>query len=248
MWGQQFVQRLNQDNTPDRHRLRGHGLRFVLGADEGDPATAAMARLHLLLRRHECEGAGAAENPIRMVHGDRLHRLARRDSSSTRRRRLVTAHLRVPHIDLQGFTRTAETCVPRNIWPRSDGRLQYNWIGAAVMPADQPGRLAMRQEGYTETHGGGQVGDGFDLHVEPNTVLAEAFSGVDVRDDLNFGDFLPAGGRAAYRYDFANGQESVTANFAGVTPIDQFQISGPKPAHGNAVAAAVGDLNRRSGP
>jgi Autotransporter beta-domain len=58
-----------------------------------------------------------------------------------------------------------------------------------------------------------------------------------VRDDLNSGDFLfQPDARAGYRYDFANGQEDVKANFVDVTPINQFEISGPKPAHGNAVA------------
>jgi hypothetical protein len=99
----------------------------------------------------------------------------------------------------------------------------------------------MRQEGYTErTAGAGlsQDENGFDLHVEPNyAASARMFAGVDTRDDINLGDFLlQPEARAGYRYDFANGQDSVTANFIDVTPIDQFKISGPKPSAGNALA------------
>ena len=71
----------------------------------------------------------------------------------------------------------------------------------------------------------------------PTTPHPRMFAGVDTRDDINLGDFLlQPEARAGYRYDFANGQESVTANFIDVTPTDQFKISGPKPSAGNALA------------
>ncbi len=241
MWGQQFVQRLNQDNTPDGTGFVDTGFGFVLGADEGDPADGRYGGAFTFF-----SGGMSAKAPVLQKTQSEWYMATGYTDWHGRGFFLDTqasvgyAHLAGSRtIDLQGFTRTAEDVRPAEYMAGgATAGLQYNWIGAAVMPQISLDGLAMRQEGYTETHGGGQVGDGFDLHVEPNYASSlRAFSGVDVRDDLNFGDFLfQPEGRAGYRYDFANGQESVTANFAGVTPIDQFQISGPKPAHGNAVA------------
>jgi outer membrane autotransporter protein len=118
--------------------------------------------------------------------------------------------------------------------------LQYDVAGAAFMPQVSLDGLAMRQEGYTETGGGGQNGDGFDLHVNANYAASlRAFAGLDMRDDLNMGDFfLQPEGRAGYRYDFANGQDDAKVNFVSVQPLTQFEISGPKPEKGNALAGA----------
>jgi len=241
MWGQQFVQRLNQDNTPDGTGFVDTGFGFVLGADEGDPVDGRYGGAFTFF-----SGSMGAKAPVLQKTTSEWYMATGYSDWHGRGFFLDTqasvgyAHLAGSRtINLEGFARTAEDIRPAEYMAGgATAGLQYNWIGAAVMPQISLDGLAMRQEGYTETHGGGQVGDGFDLHVDPDYAASlRAFSGVDVRDDLNLGDFLfQPEARAGYRYDFANGQESVTANFAGVTPIDQFQISGPKPAHGNALA------------
>ena len=142
-------------------------------------------------------------------------------------------------IDINGFKRTANNTRPAEyLAGGATAGLQYDFSGAAVMPQISLDGLAMRQEGYTEQGGGGQSGDGFDLAVQSNYAASlRAFAGLDTRGDLNFGDFLlQPEARAGYRYDFANGQESVKTNFADVQPLTQFEISGPKPSKGNALA------------
>jgi hypothetical protein len=144
-------------------------------------------------------------------------------------------------IDLNNFRRTANDTRPAEyLAGGATAGLQYNVLGAAVMPEMSFDALAMRQEGYTETGGQGPTGDSFDLHVNPDYAASlRAFAGVDARDDMNFTDFLlQPEARAGYRYDFANGQEEVKGNFAAVQPLQEFDVSGPKPARGNALAGA----------
>lgn len=144
-------------------------------------------------------------------------------------------------INLDGYVRTAEDTRPAEyLAGGATAGVQYDFYGAAVMPQISLDGLAMRQEGYTEEHGEGPDGDGFDLHVNPDyAASARLFAGLDTRDDINLGDFLmQPEARAGYRYDFANGQESVKANFVDVVPLNQFEISGPKPSPGNALAGA----------
>ncbi|HEY2446957.1 MAG TPA: autotransporter domain-containing protein [Rhizomicrobium sp.] len=241
MWGQQFVERLNQDNTSAGSGFVDTGFGFVLGADEGDPVDGRYGGAFTFF-----SGAMDAKAPALQKTTSEWYMLTGYTDWHGRGFFLDTqasvgyAHLAGNRtINLNGFVRNAESIRPAEYMAGgATAGLQYGFAGAAVMPQISLDGLAMRQEGYTETHGGGNIGDGFDLHIEPDYAASlRAFTGVDVRDDLNLGDFLlQPEARAGYRFDFANGQESVRANFVGVTPINQFEISGPKPSQGNAVA------------
>jgi hypothetical protein len=244
MWTQEFVERLNQDNATVANGYTDSGFGFVLGADEGDPQdgryggaftffSGGMDAKAPLLQRTDSEWYMATG------YTDWHGKIFFLDTQAT----VGYAHLDGSRsLDLTGgFSREATDSRPAEyLAGGATAGLQYNVAGAAVMPQLSLDGLAMRQEGYTETgNEAGQVGsNGFDLRVEPDYAASvRGFAGVDTRDDINLGDFLlQPEARAGYRYDFANGQESVTANFVDVTPIDQFKISGPKPAAGNALA------------
>jgi hypothetical protein len=243
MWTQEFVQRLNQDNTVDGSGYSDSGFGFVLGADEGDPVDGRYGGAFTFF-----SGGLSGKAPLIEKTESEWYMLTGYTDWHGRGFFLDTqasvgyAHLDGSRtLDLTDFTRTATNTRPAEyLAGGATAGLQYNIIGAAVMPQISLDGLAMRQEGYTDrTAGAGtaQNENGFDLHVEPDyAASARMFAGVDTRDDINLGDFLlQPEARAGYRYDFANGQESVTANFADVTPIDQFKISGPKPEKGNAL-------------
>jgi hypothetical protein len=244
MWTQEFVERLNQDNTVDGSGYDDSGFGFVLGADEGDPADGRYGGAFTFFSGGESGKAPLIQKTqsewyMATGYTDWHGRGFFLDTQAT----VGYAHLDGTRtLDLDGFIRSATDTRPAEyLAGGATAGLQYNVIGAAVMPQISIDGLTMRQEGYTErTAGAGlsQDENGFDLHVEPNyAASARMFAGVDTRDDINLGDFLlQPEARAGYRYDFANGQDSVTANFIDVTPIDQFKISGPKPSAGNALA------------
>jgi len=243
LWTQQFVERLNQDNTSAGTGYTDSGYGFTLGADEGDAAdgryggafsffSGGMTAKAPLLQKTNSEWYMATG------YTDWHGQVFFLDTQAT----VGYAHLTGSRtINLDGFTRTANNTRPAEyLAGGATAGLQYDVIGAAVMPQISLDGLAMRQESYTETGGGGQTGDGFDLHVDPDYAASlRAFAGVDARDDLNFTDFLfQPEARLGYRYDFANGQEDAKVNFASVQPLNQFEISGPKPDKGNALAGA----------
>ncbi len=243
MWTQEFVERLNQDNTVDGSGYTDSGFGFVLGADEGDPADGRYGGAFTFYSggmsgKAPLDDKTQSEWYMATGYTDWHGRGFFLDTQAS----VGYAHLDGTRtLDLGSFVRTATNTRPAEyLAGGATAGLQYNVIGAAVMPQISLDGLAMRQEGYTDrTAGAGQSQDenGLDLHVEPSyAASARMFAGVDTRDDINIGDFLlQPEARAGYRYDVANGQESVTANFVDVTPIDQFKISGPKPAKGNAL-------------
>lgn len=243
LWTQQFVERLNQDNTSAGTGYTDSGFGFTLGADEGDAADGRYGAAFTFF-----SGGMSAKAPLiqktnsewYMATGytDWHGQVFFLDTQAT----VGYAHLTGSRtIDLNGFTRTANNTRPAEyLAGGATAGLQYDVLGAAVMPQISFDGLAMRQEGYTEQGGGGQSGDGFDLHVQPDYAASlRAFAGVDARDDMNFVDFLlQPEARLGYRYDFANGEEDAKVNFADVQPLTQFEISGPKPEKGNALAGA----------
>jgi len=243
LWTQQFAERLNQDNSAAGNGYVDTGFGFVLGADEGDPEdghyggaftffSGGMDAKAPVLQKTQSEwymATGYTDWHGKAFFLDTQASVGYANLSGSRT------------IDLDGYERTAENMRPAEyISGGATAGLQYDVYGAAMMPQISLDGLAMRQEGYTEQHGEGPTGDGFDLHVDPDyAASARLFAGIDTRDDFNFGDFLmQPEARAGYRYDFANGQESVRANFVDVVPLNQFDISGPKPSPGNALAGA----------
>jgi hypothetical protein len=64
---------------------------------------------------------------------------------------------------------------------------------------------------------------------------ARIFGGLNVREDLNLGDFyLQPEARAGYRFDFLSNAQEVKAAFAS-TPGTEFTLTGPDPDQGTAV-------------
>lgn len=243
LWTQQFVERLNQDNTSDGTGYTDSGFGFTLGADEGDAADGRYGAAFTFF-----SGGMSAKAPLLQKTNSEWYmatgytdwhgQVFFLDTQAT----VGYAHLTGSRtIDLNGFKRTANNTRPAEyLAGGATAGLQYDVLGAAVMPQISLNGLAMRQEGYSETGGGGQTGDGFDLHVQPDYAASlRAFAGVDARGDMNFGDFLfQPEARAGYRYDFANGQEDAKVNFVAVQPLTEFEVSGPKPEKGNALAGA----------
>lgn len=241
LWTQQFVQRLNQDNTSAGTGYTDTGFGIAVGADEGDPADGRYGGAFTFF-----SGGMDAKAPVLQKTNSEWYMLTGYtdwhghvfflDTQGT----VGYARLNGSRtINLNGFTRTASNTRPAEyIAGGATAGVQYDVLGAALMPQISFDGLAMRQEGYTETSGVNQAINGFDLHVNPDYAASlRAFTGVDARDDLNMGDFLfQPEARAGYRYDFANGQESVKANFVDVVPLTQFSISGPKPSQGNLLA------------
>jgi hypothetical protein len=241
LWTQQFVERLNQDNTSDGTGYTDSGFGFAIGADEGDALdgryggaftffSGGMSAKAPLLQKTDSEWYMATGYTD--WHGGVFFL----DTQAT----VGYAHLTGSRtIDIQGFRRTANNTRPAEyIAGGATAGLQYDVSGLAVMPQISLDGLAMRQESYTEQGGGGQNGDGFDLHVNSNYASSlRAFAGFDTREDFNMGDFLlQPEARAGYRYDFANGQDDAKVNFVDVQPVTQFEVSGPKPERGNALA------------
>jgi hypothetical protein len=241
LWTQQFVQRLNQDNTSAGTGFTDTGFGIAIGADEGDPGDGRYGGAFTFF-----SGGMDAKAPVLQKTNSEWYMLTGYtdwhghvfflDTQGT----VGYARLNGSRtINLNGFARTASDTRPAEyLAGGATAGVQYDVYGAAFMPQISFDGLAMRQEGYTETSGVNQAINGFDLHVNPDYAASlRAFTGVDTREDLNMGDFLlQPEVRAGYRYDFANGQESVKANFVDVVPLSQFSISGPKPSPGNLLA------------
>jgi Autotransporter beta-domain len=112
--------------------------------------------------------------------------------------------------------------------------------------------MAMREEGYTETHpdllaGTSATGNGkgMDLMTQPYYAQSlRAFVGSEFREDLNFGDFFVQPDlRLGYRYDFLNDPTKLKfayafGNSTGTGPGQITTLEGPDPAQGNVVAGA----------
>lgn len=246
MWTQEFVERLNQDNTVAGAGYTNSGFGFVIGADEGDPQdgryggaftffSGGMSAKAPLLQKTRSEWYSATG------YTDWHGRIFFLDTQAT------LGYVRLNgdrSIQLGDFLRTADETHPGEyLAGGATAGVQYDVLGAAVMPQVSFDGLAMREEGYTEQTAqaaAAQNANGFNLHVDPTYAASlRAFAGLDTRDDINLGDYLlQPEARAGYRYDFANGAENVTANFVDVVPLDQFKISGPKPSPGNALAGA----------
>jgi len=104
--------------------------------------------------------------------------------------------------------------------------------------------MTLRQEGFTEAHGG----TGFNLAVKSSYANSmRVFLGTEARQDIDVGDFLlQPSARVGYRFDLLNGAEKVRARFADIDPNttgaqagDPFTVTGPDPSRGNF----VGGLN-----
>ena len=247
LWGQQFDQRLNQDDTNAAGAgYVDNGFGFVLGMDEGDPVDGRY---------------GAA---ITFFNGDDREKPPRQTKTTSEwfmltgytdwrgNHLFLDTQATVGYVNLKGqrymdlqvqnngfqstFQRIAQSQYPGEYLAggATTGAI-FDEDGTVIMPELGLDGLVMRQEQYSESGGG----SGFDLHVaSAYSQSVRAFTGVDVRQDLDFTDFLLQPDiRAGYRYDFANGAQELKGNFISVqSPTQIFDITGPKPSKGNAVA------------
>ncbi|HSC18603.1 MAG TPA: autotransporter outer membrane beta-barrel domain-containing protein [Rhizomicrobium sp.] len=243
LWGQEFDINLNADAGTGSGTIgyRDSGFGFVLGADGGDPAN------------------GRYGGALSFYSGD-IDEKQPRTSKTNSKWALLTGYT-----DWRGRGLFLDTQVSAGVGQLDGKRVlqvddvtrvaegkratALGAIGATTgailtsgstifTPLISVDGLLGREEGYTE-HGGGQTGgggDAFDLAVKPVYYdSARIFGGLNVRQDLNLGDFyLQPEARAGYRFDFLSNAEKVTAAFAG-TPGTQFTISGPDPDRGNVV-------------
>jgi hypothetical protein len=254
MWGQEFTERLNVGNQSAAGGFSDSGFGFALGMDSGAPESGRY---------------GAA---FTFYSGDTSEKQPR-DSKTTSEWYMLTGYtdwrgkglfldsqLSIGYGSIDGkrifdfgsVTRTADG--KRGAALLSGGvttGVALTTGGTVIMPQISLDGMTMREEAYTESNNGATTStadDGFDLQVrqEYNSSL-RAFGGVDIRQDLNFGDFfLQPDLRAGYRYDFLNAAEKLKAQFAcstisvadGGCAATSFDITGPDPAKGNAVLGA----------
>ncbi|MGD0144212.1 MAG: autotransporter outer membrane beta-barrel domain-containing protein, partial [Rhizomicrobium sp.] len=241
LWGQEFVQRLDQDNSASAIGYDDSGFGFALGVDTGDPSDGRYGLAFTFFSgssstKEQVVSKTASEFYMATFYTNWRGRGLFFDSQLTAAWATLASQR---FIDVGGVSRDAQGNRPAAVLAGSvtTGGI-FNLGSTVISPQLDIDGLTMREDGYSE--GGGQDltgGDGFDLRVAPNYAnSARAFLGVDFRQDINLGDFyLQPEARAGYRYDFLDGAQKLDANFIGVTPVSQFTIEGPDPAKGNFV-------------
>jgi outer membrane autotransporter protein len=241
LWGQEFVQRLSQDSTSGTIGYNDTGFGFALGMDGGDPSDGRYGGAFTFFSgrsstEYPADQKTASEFYLGTFYTDWRGRGLFLDSQLT----AGWAHLAGERfIDVGGISRTADGNRPAAMLAGglTSGAI-FNFGSTVITPQISIDGLTMREDGYSEENGGDiDGGDGFDLRVQPYYAnSARTFLGVDLRQDINFGDFyIQPEARAGYRYDFLDGAVKLDANFVGVTPISQFSIQGPDPSRGNIV-------------
>jgi hypothetical protein len=242
LWGQEFAQRLSQSSTPGTIGYDDTGFGFALGMDSGDPSDGRYGGAFTFY-----SGGSSTQDPVDQKTRSEFY--LGTFYTDWRGRGLFLdsqlaagwAHLNGErYIDVGGVSRQADGQRPAAMLAGglTSGAI-FNFGSTVITPQISLDGLTMREDGYSEQNGGNPNGggDGFDLRVQPYYASsARTFVGVDLREDINFGDFyLQPAARVGYRYDFLNGAVKLNANFVGVTPISQFSITGPEPAKGNIV-------------
>ncbi len=248
LWGQEFAQRLSQSSTPDTIGYNDSGFGFAMGMDSGDPSDGRYGGAFTFF-----SGGSTTRDPVNQKTRSEFY-LGTFYTDWRGRGLFLDSQLTAGWAHLSGeryidptdpttgaviVSRTADGGRPAAMLAGglTTGAI-FNFGSTVITPQISLDGLTMREDSYSET-GGGDVngGDGFDLHVQPYYAnSARTFLGVDLRQDINFGDFyVQPQVRAGYRYDFLNGAVKLNANFVGITPISQFSIEGPDPEKGNIV-------------
>jgi len=252
LWGQEFTERLNVGTQTAAAGFNDSGFGFALGLDGGSPAS------------------GRFGGAFTFYSGDTSEK-APRDTKTTSEWYMLSAYsdwrgkglfvdsnvtVGYGSIDGRRFFDFSETALRRTAEGKRAAALASAGLtagvaltagGTVIMPQVSVDGLTMREEGYTETNGGAttsQADDGFDLQVRQSyTNSLRSFAGLDLRQDLNFGEFyLQPEARVGYRYDFLDAAEKLKAQFvcstasAGGCGDTAFSITGPDPAKGNLVA------------
>ena len=246
LWGQQFVQRLNQSGTLAGPGYHDSGFGFALGADQGDAVDGRYGGAFTFYSGDTREQAPrltktTSEWFMATGYTDWRGKGLFLDTNASLGYASLTGSRYMDLLIPNGnggqvpFNRDATDSRPAEyLSGGATTGVRFDESGTIIMPQVSLDGLVMRQESYNESGGG----NGFDLHVSSSYAQSlRAFTGVDVRQDFDFTDFLlQPEVRVGYRYDFANGAESVNANFESVTPPSDFQVTGPQPDKGNIVA------------
>jgi hypothetical protein len=237
MWGQEFVERLDNTGKAAGGQYRNTGFGFALGLDGGDP--------------YDGHFGGA----FTFYSGDTSEQVPR-DTRTTSEWYMLTGYsdwrgkglffdsqlsvgygtlMGKRHLDIGGVSRVADSNRKSLLFAGGfTTGVVFSGGGTVFTPQLSIDGLELREDGYAEAGGG----TGFDLQVQPYYAKSlRAFVGADLRQDLNFGDFyLQPEARVGYRYDFLSDPAKIKASFPSVVPIQQFSLTGPDPGHGNLVA------------
>ena len=246
LWGQQVTQSLDQTSTSSGPGYRTSGFGFALGADEGDPVDGRYGGAFTFFSgdsRETDPGNSKTRSEWYMLtaYSDWRGKGLFLDTDWTAGYVSLTGNrylnLEVPQEDgdFSDFFRDAYEHHPGEFLSGgvTTGAV-FDESGTVFTPQLSLNGLTMREEPYVESGGG----NGMDLGVSSAYEQSlRAYTGVDVRQDFDFTDFLLQPDiQLGYRYDFANGAQSLRAQFESVTPPSVFTISGPQPDKGNAVA------------
>ncbi len=244
LWGQEFVQRLdNGTNNPNGFRDSGFG--FALGADGGSPSSGRYGGAFTFF-----SGDVLEKTPAQVKTSTEWYMLS--GYTNWRGKGLFfDSQITVGYGSLSG---------KRSVFVKdSNGNLllgrtavnkRASLLGAAgfstgavmsmgtlvVMPQFSMDAMTMRENGYKETGGG----NGVDLSVDPYYAKSlRTYVGSTFREDLNLGGFyLQPEARIGYRYDFLADPVKLKAMFTADPNADQFTLTGPAPAKGSLVLGA----------
>jgi hypothetical protein len=244
LWGQQIVQRLNQSGTDAGPGYRDTGFGFALGADEGDPVDGRYGGAFTFFSGDARATAPAttkttSEWYLLTGYTDWRGKGLFLDTNASVGYVSLTGNR---YLDLQVPNGNGFTAFNRDAQEHHPGEMLSGGVtsgavfdedGTVFTPQISLDGLTMREEQYNESGGD----DGMDLHVSSASESSlRGFAGLNVRQDFDFTDFLLQPDiTAGYRYDFANGAQSLKANFEAVNPPSVFSLTGPKPDAGNAV-------------
>lgn len=246
LWGQQFAERLSQNNTSTLTGYNDAGYGFVLGMDDGDPVDGRYGGAFTFFsggmsQKEPTSAKTSSEYYLLTAYTDWRGKGLFVDTQFTAGYGNLKGRRYITLTDSSGNSVSREAMGNRPTELLAGGLATggiFTAGGTVVIPQLSLDGLTMREESYTESGGG----DGFDLHVQPYYANSlRGFVGTDVREDFNFGDFyMQPELRVGYRYDFVKGSVKLKANFASVSALngqtyDPFTIEGPDPGHGNIV-------------
>lgn len=247
LWGQEFAQQISDKGSDGLPGFKDSGFGFALGADSGDAQNGWFGGAFTFYTGNVDQRAPASSRNNTqwyMLSGYSVWRGKGLflDTQISAGYGDFSAHR---FINIGGISRQANS--KRSAILGAAGMTtgaNFVYGSTTITPTIALDGLTMREEGYTETGGGGSSGDGFDLHVNPVVMSSlRAFIGLNARQDVDFGSFyMQPELRAGYRYDFLASRVNLTAYFPGVTGTGpgtgDFTIYGPAPSRGNLLAGA----------
>ena len=267
LWGQEFAEFVSDpgDKSTGQTGFKDHGFGFVLGMDGGDAKTGWYGGAFSFY-------SGDIVEPYpRDSHSDTLWYMLTGYSDWRGKGLFLDTKVDLGYMDVKS-KRFIDLTIPganggasTPFQDEADGH-RPGEIGAlgmttgailaygstTITPQLSIDGMAMREEGYTETHpnlvaGTSATGNGKGMDLMTQSYYANslrAFLGTEVREDLNFGDFfVQPDVRVGYRYDFLNDPTKLKfayafGNSTGTSPGPITTLQGPDPAQGNFVAGA----------